>query len=108
MLDQLSILFLTSILIPFSLSDEPLGTCYYPGLQPSSLGDPAPGYYPCDAHSYMSQCCPVGYTCLSNLLCVITDPRGANDTNPVGTIVRATCTNALWNNEACGDSCIGQ
>ena len=105
--NQLRTLFFTLVYIGAVLSDEPLGTCYYPGLQPNSLGDAAPGYYPCDGHSYMSQCCPIGFTCLSNLLCEITDPRGANSTDPVGTVVRATCTNALWNNQACGSNCIG-
>jgi hypothetical protein len=94
-------------LASLSLSaDNPPGTCYYPGLQ-DGLGDVAEDYFPCDDTQYEAQCCPKGYTCFSNLLCMITDPRGANSSAPVGTVKRASCTNARWQNTICGNFCLG-
>jgi len=80
---------------------EPLGTCYDPG------GRVAPNNFPCD-QAYITQCCPMGWTCYSNNICAVTDPRSASSSQPVGTSIRATCTNPEWNNDVCGDFCLSR
>jgi hypothetical protein len=92
---------LTAVLLPFALSiNNPPGTCYYPS------GEIASDFLPCDAYAYITQCCPSGWTCFSNSLCVVTDPRAANATYPIATTIRAGCTNSIWNNAICGDFCL--
>jgi hypothetical protein len=83
------------------LAAEPLGTCYYPG------GKVAPNHFPCD-QAYITQCCPMGWTCFSNNVCAVTDPRAASSSQPIGTSARAPCTNPKWNNDICGDFCLGR
>ena len=79
---------------------DPNAPCYFP------IGRPAPGYFACDTTAYITQCCPKGWTCYSNNLCVVTDPSEANSTNPIGTTIRATCTDPKWKNAVCGDFCL--
>jgi len=80
-------------------ADNPQGTCYYP------RGEIAAGYHAC-INQYISQCCPDGYTCFSSSLCIITDSHGANATTPVGTTIRAACTDPEWNGVACPNFCL--
>jgi len=75
------------------------GSCYYPG------GKWAAEFLPCDPTANVSLCCPSGWTCMSDLLCVMTQPNTANNTYPIGTTYRGTCTNPLWDDQACGDFC---
>ena len=77
-----------------------LGSCYYPGPGLSW----ASTQHPCDLHSEISLCCPTGWTCFSNKLCIATDPHAANAA--VGSTRRGTCTNPQWDEETCGDFCL--
>ncbi|ORY07297.1 hypothetical protein BCR34DRAFT_27717 [Clohesyomyces aquaticus] len=74
--------------------------CYSPN------GARAPGYFACDPTAYITSCCPKGWTCYSNSMCVVTDPSTANSSYPIGTSIRGTCTNPVWNNAICGDYCL--
>jgi hypothetical protein len=79
------------------------GTCYYPS------GQIAIGYVGCDPTAYMIQCCPTGWTCFSNSLCVITDPASANSTSyPLFSTLRGACTDPEWDNAICGNFCLGE
>lgn len=74
--------------------------CYLPG------GSLAANQLPCDPFAMTAQCCPTGWTCFSNNLCVVTDPQVVSSQIPIGTASRGSCTNPLWNNTACGDFCL--
>ncbi|KAF2670096.1 hypothetical protein BT63DRAFT_439213 [Microthyrium microscopicum] len=76
------------------------GTCYFP------TGNIANGYTACASTVPVSNCCPNGYTCFSNALCIITDAHGATSNAPVGTTLRAACTNPSWNFAICGSFCL--
>ena len=83
------------------------GQCYFPG------GALALGQYPCDAFAYTSFadtsfCCPEGWTCFSNSVCVVTYPGTASEGLPIGTSIRGTCTDPSWSNVTCGDFCLGE
>src|SRR5579871_4613105 len=95
--------FTSSFLLLFLLHNtlgDPNAPCYFPS------GDRALGYFPCDANAYIVQCCPSGWTCYSNSLCVITDPSTVNTTAPIGTSIRGTCTDPKWVNPICGEYCL--
>ncbi|OIW25214.1 hypothetical protein CONLIGDRAFT_691002 [Coniochaeta ligniaria NRRL 30616] len=79
---------------------DPNAPCYDP------KGIRAPGYYPCDPTAYITTCCPQGWTCFSNSLCVVTTHSNAFPNLTLGDVVRGTCTNPLWANEICGDYCL--
>ncbi|KAF2478284.1 uncharacterized protein BDR25DRAFT_251022 [Lindgomyces ingoldianus] len=83
--------------IAFADTDAP---CYSPN------GARATGYFACDPTAYITSCCPQGWTCYSNSMCVVTDPSTANSSHPIGTSMRGTCTNPVWNNAICGDYCL--
>jgi hypothetical protein len=74
--------------------------CYFPG------GALASQQSPCDPYAYTTLCCPFGWTCFSNNLCIVTDLGAVNGDFPIGTAIRGTCTNPLWNNSECGDFCL--
>jgi hypothetical protein len=74
--------------------------CYNPA------GQLAIGYYPCDPTAYITNCCPQGYTCYSNSLCVVTNGSPSFPNLTVGTAVRGACTNPKWANAICGDYCL--
>src|SRR5580700_6443290 len=76
--------------------------CYYPG------GTWAKGHSPCDKYAFTTLCCPTGWTCFSNNLCIVTDPGIISSSLPLGTAIRGTCTNPLWNNTVCGDFCLSK
>ncbi|KAF1808584.1 hypothetical protein P152DRAFT_213861 [Eremomyces bilateralis CBS 781.70] len=76
------------------------GECYFPG------GAWARDYLPCDPYAPTTACCPTGYTCFSNQLCVATHPDVINSTSPVGTSLRPGCTNPAWDELICGDFCL--
>jgi hypothetical protein len=76
--------------------------CYYPG------GTWAKDQFPCNGHAYTTLCCPTGWTCFSNNLCIATDPSVVSSDLPLGTSIRGTCTNPLWNSTACGDFCLSK
>lgn len=76
--------------------------CYYPG------GAWAKDQFPCDKYAYTTLCCPTGWTCFSNNLCIATDPSVVSSDLPLGTAIRGTCTNPQWNNTVCGDFCLSK
>jgi hypothetical protein len=77
--------------------------CYYPGANAQ-----AQGHRPCDAHAVTSLCCPIGWACFSNKLCVVTDANAVNHTAAAGTSIRGTCTDPRWNSTVCGDFCLSE
>jgi len=76
--------------------------CYYPS------GDTATGYFACLVQdAYISTCCQQGWTCLSNSLCVVTNPAESSNLNlPIGTSERGACTDPKWSSEVCGGFCL--
>jgi len=76
--------------------------CYYPG------GAWASDQFPCNKYAYTTLCCPTGWTCFSNNLCIATDPSVVSSSLPLGTAIRGTCTNPLWDNTVCGDFCLSK
>jgi hypothetical protein len=76
--------------------------CYFPGGEDKALQQ-----YPCDPYAYTTLCCPLGWTCFSNNLCVVTDETAVGSAFPVGTALRGTCTNPYWDDTVCGDFCLG-
>lgn len=77
--------------------------CYYPG------GAPALGFYPCQAFDApVSSCCPAGWTCFSNALCIATTNSNAFPNLTLGAVQRGACTNPKWNNNICGGACLGR
>ncbi|KAG6361731.1 hypothetical protein INS49_009959 [Diaporthe citri] len=81
--------------------DEASAPCYF------ANGDQAEGYHTCDVKSPVSSCCPSGYTCSGNALCVLTTPSslGQPDSAP-GTVSRGACTEPRWNGNSCGGNCL--
>ena len=79
--------------------------CYFPGTTASE--DIASQQYPCDPYAYTTLCCPLGWTCFSNHLCVVTDEAAVGGDYSVGTALRGACTNPLWNDSVCGNFCLG-
>ncbi|KAF2676645.1 hypothetical protein K458DRAFT_492372 [Lentithecium fluviatile CBS 122367] len=88
-----------SILLNCARADAD-AACYLPN------GSWSPGFFACDPTAFITSCCPTGWTCYSNSMCVVTDPSTANSSHPVGTSIRASCTNPKWNNAICGDFCL--
>jgi hypothetical protein len=89
-----------SIPVAVRARSEALGQCYTPH------GDYVHDQHPCDDHSQVSSCCPTGWTCFSNNLCIVTSP--SVDSAAIGTTSRGTCTNPSWDEEACGNFCLGK
>ncbi|KAF2454367.1 hypothetical protein BDY21DRAFT_374254 [Lineolata rhizophorae] len=80
---------------------DPNAPCYFPG------GQWAEDFYPCDIYAYPTTlCCPSGWTCFDDALCIITDEAASNSSFPMGTTYRGTCTNPEWDNDVCGDFCL--
>ncbi|KAF1982217.1 hypothetical protein K402DRAFT_210694 [Aulographum hederae CBS 113979] len=74
--------------------------CWYPD------GDQiAEGQRACDPDAETSACCPWGWTCFSNKLCMLTDTSVTGYDVPVGTVLRGTCTDWSWSDDACADFC---
>jgi hypothetical protein len=90
--------FLLSTLLSRSVLTQ---FCYYPGENAQ-----APDHRPCDQYAQTSLCCPIGWTCFSNKICVVTDASAINNTEPVGRTIRGTCTDPTWNETVCGDFCL--
>ncbi|KAK4220041.1 hypothetical protein QBC37DRAFT_76789 [Rhypophila decipiens] len=75
--------------------------CYYPG------GEPALGFYPCQAFdAAISSCCPAGWTCFSNALCIATTNSNSFPNLTLGAVQRGACTNPKWTNDICGGACL--
>jgi hypothetical protein len=77
--------------------------CYFPGANAQAFD-----HRPCDAYAVTSLCCPMGWTCFSNKLCVVTDASAVNQTTAVGTAIRGTCTDPQWNSTVCGNFCLSE
>lgn len=84
------------------------GQCYFPPEIEGQLGFQATEQKPCDAFAEVTLCCPLGWTCFSNKLCVVTDSTAVGDMWPLGTALRGTCTNPEWDNTACGNFCLSK
>lgn len=88
------------LLLPRYIVADENAPCYGPG------GSLTEGFFPCDPTAYITACCPMGWTCFSNAMCVVTDPGVVDESRPVGTSQRGMCTNPVWNNAVCGDYCL--
>lgn len=97
------LLFVALVFVLVATNAQP---CYYPGGDSIAFDQ-----VPCVNYVPSSVCCPTGWTCFSNTLCVATDPGVVNDTVPLGTSIRGTCTNPNWASEgdaACGNFCLSE
>jgi hypothetical protein len=81
---------------------RPDAPCYDPA------GVIAPGFFPCDATAFITNCCEQGWTCFSNSLCIVTTNSNAFPNLTKGEVVRGMCTNPLWNSQICGDRCLSK
>ncbi|KAJ4421347.1 hypothetical protein N0V85_000219 [Neurospora sp. IMI 360204] len=80
---------------------DPNAPCYFPG------GEFAPGYFACQAfNAPVSSCCPAGWTCFSNALCIATTESNSFPNLTLGAVQRGACTNPQWNNNICGSACL--
>ena len=95
---RISLLF---IIICLDIAVVGLGECYF------FRSNYAYGNFFCEPFAYTLGYCPQGWTCLSNQLCVITDPDFSSSKQLIGTTIRGTCTNPQWNTTACGNFCLG-
>jgi len=68
--------------------------CYFPN------GFTTPQNVPCE-NNHDSPCCPPGYACLSNGLCVKTDA-----TNETVGYIRGSCTDKSWRSSYCPNFCV--
>ncbi|KAK0629055.1 hypothetical protein B0T17DRAFT_175078 [Bombardia bombarda] len=96
------VLATTTCLLAASLVNaDPNAPCYFP------RGEPALGFYPCQAYNApISSCCPAGWTCFSNALCVATTDSNSFPNLTLGAVRRGACTNPEWNNNICGNACL--
>lgn len=98
----------SSLLLPatstaLDVVDEASAPCYF------ANGDLAEGYHTCDVKSPVSSCCPSGYTCSSNELCVLTTrPSLEQPDSAPSTVSRGACTEPRWNGNSCGGNCFGK
>ncbi|KAK4201120.1 hypothetical protein QBC40DRAFT_278887 [Triangularia verruculosa] len=75
--------------------------CYFPG-EVHALG-----YYPCQPFgAEISLCCPQGWTCFSNSLCIATTETKSFPNITLGEVQRGACTSPGWNNAVCGGVCL--
>ena len=98
---------LAALLLPILLSRaDPNAPCYFPSSGPAAL---APGFFPCIPYNApVGACCPAGWTCYSNALCIATTPSTYFPNQTYGAFRRAACTNPKWDNSACGSFCLGK
>ncbi|KAK3939066.1 hypothetical protein QBC46DRAFT_388728 [Diplogelasinospora grovesii] len=89
-----------TLLLALSVRGAANAPCYFPG------GGSALGYYPCAANAYISSCCPAGWTCYSNALCIATTDSNSFPNLTLGAVQRGACTNPNWTNDICGSACL--
>lgn len=94
------------LLLPILLSRaDPNAPCYFPSSGPAAY---APGFFPCIPDNVaVGACCPAGWTCFSDALCIATTPSLSFPNLTYGVVKRAACTNPKWDNSACGSFCLG-
>lgn len=96
-----AILFYLAVQAPRQAQADPNAPCYFPG------GEFAPGYFACQAfNAPVSSCCPAGWTCFSNALCIATTESNSFPNLTLGAVQRGACTNPQWNNNICGGACL--
>ncbi|KAK0667524.1 hypothetical protein QBC41DRAFT_278710 [Cercophora samala] len=89
---------LLAILGAYAAENAP---CYFPG-EVHALG-----YYPCQPFgAEISLCCPQGWTCFSNALCIATTETKSFPNITLGEVQRGACTSPGWNNAVCGGVCL--
>ncbi len=88
------------LLLPLA-SANPNAPCYYPDHDGQALG-----FYPCVDSSFIANCCPQGWSCFSNGLCVVTTETASFPNLTLGAVIRGACTNPDWNSNICGDRCL--
>ncbi|KAK3401942.1 hypothetical protein B0T20DRAFT_126908 [Sordaria brevicollis] len=100
-----AILFYLAVVleVPRQVQADPNAPCYFPG------GEFAPGYFACQAfNAPVSSCCPAGWTCFSNALCIATTESNSFPNLTLGAVQRGACTNPQWNNNICGSACLDE
>jgi len=100
--ERVAFLLVSLWLLPFA---QAKGECYTPVV--NGTAQLADEQEPCDPYAYISLCCPVGWTCFSNSVCVVTDTSSPDVQDPLGTTTRGGCTNPLWDTASCGNICLG-
>lgn len=98
-----TILLYLAVQVARQVRADPNAPCYFPG------GEFAPGYFACQAfNAPVSSCCPAGWTCFSNALCIATTESNSFPNLTLGAVQRGACTNPQWNNNICGSACLGR
>ncbi|KAH7630214.1 hypothetical protein B0T09DRAFT_341247 [Sordaria sp. MPI-SDFR-AT-0083] len=96
-----TILLYLAVQVARQVRADPNAPCYFPG------GEFAPGYFACQAfNAPVSSCCPAGWTCFSNALCIATTESNSFPNLTLGAVQRGACTNPQWNNNICGSACL--
>ena len=80
---QVAVLLAALCIVPQPALANIDAPCYDP------TGSRAPGYYPCDPHAYITNCCAPGWTCFSNSLCVVTTASESYPNLTMGAVERA-------------------
>jgi hypothetical protein len=92
-----------SLLLVAFLISLPRGlcaSCFFPD------GTPALIDIPCNTSARVSVCCGVGYACLDNNLCALTDDT-RDPNNGEFDYIRGSCTDATWSSGSCPIFCTG-
>ncbi|KAK3394913.1 hypothetical protein B0H63DRAFT_62077 [Podospora didyma] len=95
---RIAFVLATSLLV--ATRADPNAPCYFPGE------NHALGYYPCQPDAFIASCCPAGWTCFSNALCIATTESNSFPNITLGAVQRGACTNPKWNNNICGSACL--
>ncbi|KAK1759583.1 hypothetical protein QBC47DRAFT_357433 [Echria macrotheca] len=95
------VVVVVAALLSFLAQADPRATCYYPDQTVAG------GFYPCIAYdAAYSACCPAGWSCFSNALCIATTPSPTYPNLTYGAVQRAACTAPQWANNVCGSICL--
>lgn len=95
---QISLLFVTLVLYCSHVHS----VCFYPS------GDQTPGDIACQddsADSADSACCPQGYACINNGICMQTSVTPIAPDSTVFEWMRSSCTDSTWRSSQCPNFC---